>query len=276
MKRLIILSNYLKHCRLWALVISEVWLNLPTWGATLSRGPDSCKRVERWNSRSSSGLHGLHRQRNLHWELGSLPVWIPGPLRALCIQRWSSPWECQTEPGGAARQMSQNTSFTQTQQKISQYYACAFHLTWRLLNQTVSCDRLSLLSACSNTTAWFIITTKVVHRDTWDTVCDKKCKKKKRNNCDSWQIIFSLVHASPGENSCSQTASGSCCTADPTPEPCHSGSHLPEGQGGPCCGRVWTFCGTDPGVGLPWLRKRERGNERTHFLGIQTALLCIC
>lgn len=178
MKRLIILSNYLKHCRLWALVISEVWLNLPTWGATLSRGPDSCKRVERWNSRSSSGLHGLHRQRNLHWELGSLPVWIPGPLRALCIQRWSSPWECQTEPGGAARQMSQNTSFTQTQQKISQYYACAFHLTWRLLNQTVSCDRLSLLSACSNTTAWFIITTKVVHRDTWDTVCDKKCKKK--------------------------------------------------------------------------------------------------
>lgn len=85
--------------------------------------------------------------------------------------------------------------------------------------------------------------------------------------CDSWQIIFSLVRAARGENSCSQTASGSWCTADPIPEPCRSGSHLPGGREAPCCGRVWTFCGTDPEGAVPWLRRgKKKITERTYFL----------
>lgn len=79
--------------------------------------------------------------------------------------------------------------------------------------------------------------------------------------CDSWQINFSLVHASQGENSCSQTASGSWYTADPTQGLYHSGSHPPEEQGAPYCGRVSIFYGTDPGAAVPWLRKkRQRGH----------------
>lgn len=96
--------------------------------------------------------------------------------------------------------------------------------------------------------------------------------------CDSWQIIFSLVRASRGENSCSQTASGSWCTADPIPEPCRSGSHLPGAREAPCCGTVWTFCGTDPGGAVPWLRRGKkwlRGHVSWHpnCAALHTAVL---
>lgn len=92
--------------------------------------------------------------------------------------------------------------------------------------------------------------------------------------CDSWQINFSLVHASQGENSCSQTASGSWYTADPTQGLYRSGSHPPEEQGAPYCGRVSIFYGTDPGAAVPWLRKKKKaeGTLRTYFLA--SKLLC--
>lgn len=85
---------------------------------------------------------------------------------------------------------------------------------------------------------------------------DEKDKKKEITDLATLfvtvdKIIFSLVRASLGENSCSQTASGSSCTADPTPAPCRSESRLPGGREAPYCGRVWTFYGTDPGAGLP-------------------------
>lgn len=64
-----------------------------------------------------------------------------------------------------------------------------------------------------------------------------------------------LVHATLGENSCSQTASGSWCTADPTPGLCHTGSRLPGGPGGFCSGTVWTFCGIDPTADSPYIAK---------------------
>lgn len=80
--------------------------------------------------------------------------------------------------------------------------------------------------------------------------------------CDSWQIIFSLEHASPGENSCSQRASGSWCTADPTPGLCRSESRPPEEREALCCGRVWTFYGTDPAAAVPWLRKIRRKTKK--------------
>lgn len=72
--------------------------------------------------------------------------------------------------------------------------------------------------------------------------------------------IPSPVRASLGENSCSQKASGSCCTADPTPRPCHSGSHPLKGPGAPCCGRAWTFYDTGPVTFVPCFTKRMRGN----------------
>lgn len=92
------------------------------------------------------------------------------------------------------------------------------------------------------------------HGRSYAVILNQDTHKETNNICitsDGWQIIFSPVHASLGENSCNQTASGSWCTADPTPGLCRSGSHLLGGQEAPCCGRVWTFYDTDPGAGVP-------------------------
>lgn len=115
----------------------------------------------------------------------------------------------------------------------------------------------------------------------WEELKTMKKKEKTFGNTilDSWQIIFSLERAALGENSCSQTASGSWCTAGPTPGPCHNESRPPEEQEALCYDRVWTFYGIDPEVGLPWMKGRNRKGQvnkvktkRTYSLA--SKLLC--